>query len=239
MVQEADMIPIIEKYFSDMGYFTFTEVSVGGAGHGVADVVAVKINLDKVIQRIRNNQYDSIKNEVLAELLRFITEDNKGTQLKKIKKRFSYSTPYLKRNLINKLIEGHFIVETEGNTYRKINNIVPLASEVIAVEAKKEAWIAATQQAKRYQSYANRTYVALLKEYGHRVECERLKRNNIGLITVDMKTDSAKIIWKSRYRKPLNENIKFLAHEAIWRRMRPNIEMFIGEGENINELARV
>jgi hypothetical protein len=233
------MIPIIEKYFNDLGYFTFTEVSVGGAGHGIADVIAVKLNPDKIIQRIKNKQHTSIKSEVLVELLKFITEGERGTSILSIEKRFSYSRAYLKKNLINELIKGHYVIDTGNNIYRKINHIVPLASEVIAIEAKKEAWVAATQQARRYQSYANRVYVALLKEFEHRVERERLKKNNIGLITVDVQKETAKTVWKSRYRRPLNMTTNFLAHEAIWERIRFDVEPYISKGVHEDEFARI
>lgn len=229
MIQEADMIPIIESFFHKQGYFTFTEVSVGGAGHGIADVVAVKLNPDKIRQRILNNQHTSIKTEALVQLLKYIREEEEGTALSTLEKRFSYSRAHLKRNLLNELIEGNYVIETDGKRYRKINHIVPLASEVIAIEAKKESWIAATQQARRYQSYANRVYVALLEEFTHRVDSERLKNHNIGLISINVEKDNAKILWKSRRRKPLNEVTNFLAHEAIWERIRFNTNIYLSE----------
>ncbi|KJD42532.1 hypothetical protein [Paenibacillus terrae] len=240
MVQEHDMIPIIEKFFQTMGYFTFTEVAVGGAGHGIADVVAVKINPDKVKQRILNNQFTSIKSEVLVELLKFISEEENGTSITKLESKFSYSRAYLKRELINKLLEGNYVVEVNKNVYKKINHIVPLASEVIAIEAKMESWIAATQQARRYQTYANKVYVALLCDFVHRVDQERLKKNNVGLISVDVKSFRASFLWKSRFRKPINRNVNFLAHESIWERMRFNVNDYLfGEDELTNEHNRV
>ncbi len=227
MVKEVDMIPLIENYFHDLGYCTFTEVSVGGAGHGIADVVAVKFNPEKVLQRIENQQHRSLNTEVLIELLRLISHGDRGTKLSYLESKFSYSRSHLKGNLLNELIKGHFIEETESEKYRKINNIVPLTAEVVAIEAKKEAWKSATQQARRYQTYANKVYVALLEEFTHRVNKDRLLKNNIGLLSVNMDKKKVKPLWKSRKRKAVNSVTNSLAQEAIWERIRFDYKAYI------------
>lgn len=232
MYREEDMIPVIEKYFQLLGYQTFTEVSVSIAGHGIADVVAVKLNPSKIAQRIENGQFSTIKTQRYFELLYIISEDFKGTDLKEIIGAYSYSREYLIK-LLRKLEEDRYIVELEKNRYRKINNIIPLASEVVAIEAKLENWQAGIKQARRYQLFANRVYLALQDSYCHRPDLHRFEKNNIGLLSVALGEEKVLELVESNYQKPLERMSNIMFHEAIWQRIRGKYSDFYEKEVNI------
>lgn len=86
----------------------------------------------------------------------------------------------------------HFLRELEDMGYVKINgnyitsvkNIDAVTKNFIAVEAKISDWKSGLEQAVRYKQYANEVYVALSSEYISRVDRQRFKELNIGLMSV-------------------------------------------------------
>lgn len=70
--------------------------------------------------------------------------------------------------------------ETEGfNTKR---------TKFIAIEVKISDWKQGLYQAWRYYSFAEKSYLALYKEYAKKADIELFKKHNVGLIVFDEKT---------------------------------------------------
>ena len=86
----------------------------------------------------------------------------------------------------------HFLRELEDLGYIKINDnyitsvkkIDAVTKNFIAVEAKISDWKAGLEQAVRYKQYANEVYVAISSEYVSKVDKQRFKDLNIGLMSV-------------------------------------------------------
>jgi len=66
--------------------------------------------------------------------------------------------------------------EAEDKYYYKINGWIPMAKEIIAIEAKLKNWRRGIAQANRYKTFANKTYLAIPVEQEKNVNKDILKK---------------------------------------------------------------
>ena len=81
------------------------------------------------------------------------------------------------------------------------------------MEAKVKDWLAGMRQARRYQTFAERVYLAIAEEYVHRVDVPLLRSFNIGFIVV---ADEARIAMHPLRTTPTNTDLSTLTSEKIW-----------------------
>ena len=68
---------------------------------------------------------------------------------------------------------------------RRIDLLGVNHSDIAAVELKVKNWQKALQQALSYRLCANKVYVAVSKEFVHRVDTELFRHYGIGILSVD------------------------------------------------------
>lgn len=88
-------------------------------------------------------------------------------------------------------------IKISGNYITSVKKIDAVTKNFIAVEAKISDWKSGLEQAVRYKQYANEVYVALSSEYVSKVDRQRFKELNIGLMSVS----SEKLIISIRARR--------------------------------------
>lgn len=180
------MVRHLAKHFSHQGYITKTEVA---AGYGRADLVLATLNESKCLIRKKNKQVTPLLKEQYFHILNCLPDihDKSTTQpvkLSELAKLTPVTSNYLKYELLENLIEAGYVKEVNKELYYKVNGWVPLVKEMIAIEAKLRDWKRGYLQANRYNSFADKTYLAILERHSHSVNLDLLKTHGVGLFTV-------------------------------------------------------
>lgn len=186
---EKEMIPVLRNYLSHefkTQYFA-TEFN---SGNGVADLVfTTELNEEELIF----NDYG------LMSL--FI---NNFYKKKKLSKKTLFDNCLDKKKLQTLL---HYLLSESyfdliGNNFIELKTYRPHTENLISIEAKLKDWKSGFHQALRYQFFSDKTFLAFPSNYIHRVDVALLKKNNIGLISVQI--DGIEIILNPKEKKPLD-----------------------------------
>lgn len=183
---------------NDKKYVAQTEIN---SGYGIADVVAIKFNKKRILQRLDYVQTTKLENESFFKVLEFISEnDDSPSNLEDIILKTSLSKDYIRTRVIKQLLDNKFIKTVGNNQYVKINGWAPLSDEIIAIESKLCNWRRGITQAIRYKTFADIVYLALPSNKIDVVKIGDLREYNIGLLTI--KNGALDII-----HKPLRKNV--------------------------------
>lgn len=218
---EKNFVDRLEESFILDGFLTKREVNVG---YGIADLVLIdkkKINKEKLNERKNYNQVNKLLYKKYFEILDLLPDISPKIIRKKINfdtlsKKLDISRSYLKYTLLKYLEENGFIKKDDNNCYFKINDWIPLANEIIAIEAKLKDWKRGSLQAYRYKSFAHKSYLVVPNEIESLVEKTFFKKNNIGLIFFNYKNKQRKIALECSKEKPKNNFMANTALEFFW-----------------------
>lgn len=186
-LSEADLVAKIEIYLQKKfdTNLTFREVS---AGYGIADLVIAPSETDSEM-----GERHPITN---FGILKYYLELNKkkysyGELLSSAK----FTSEQETKKYISFLIKNNYLTTSDRITYKK-NNILSNGSfqKIIAIEAKLTDYKNGIIQAKRYQYFADQSYLAILKSASKNIDIKDLTMSGIGLILFDEKTENIKII---------------------------------------------
>lgn len=184
-MDEFTLVCHLEKIFLKKGFLVKREI---GTGYGIADLVLTKLNKNKCDIRKANKQLTPLLKESYFTVLRHLPDiDNNSRAMDycELLKKTNLSNRFLKYEVLKTLETFGFIREIASQKYFKVNGWVPLAKEVIAIEAKLQNWKRGFIQANRYKAFADKVYLAMPEEYEHRVDKDILKSQNIGLIVLE------------------------------------------------------
>ena len=219
-ISESRLVQQLKEYYIDSHYLITTEFSIG---YGRADLVAFKINPNKCRARLENGQQLSLDRVEYYTLLHLMPDINSGNNvsISYLSDKLCLSSSYLKNHFLKHLIKSGYIVEVEQKKYVKVNGFIPIADEIIAIEVKISDWKKGAIQAKRYQVFANRTFLALYSNFVHRADLSLLKKHNIGLMSVN----NAEIheVLPVYFQKPKDEIRFSYASEWVWKYRRSTI----------------
>lgn len=193
LVQKLDKI--LKKEFGTN--LAFREFS---AGYGIADLVfAPDFSFNKqLIQRTPLTDFNTLKvllsleaQEVysFSEILTLFPQLD-VTELRK-QLRILTSNGYLE-----KIVKDNYLKAVEES------NLNPI-KKIIAVEVKLNDHKSGLIQARRYQYFADESYLAILKEAEKNIDFDEFNEHNIGLILFDAKTDSIEV------RTPQKDNFNY------------------------------
>jgi hypothetical protein len=218
-MNENTFVAQLEALLKKEGFLTRREL---GVGYGVADLVIVKkTKLDSAHCRIRTNhkQFTSLLKEDYFKILKALPDEkhiSKAVDFNYIVEKTGITKSHLKYQLIRKLIAEGYIKTTDNQMYFKVDGWLPIAKEVIAIEAKLKDWKRGALQANRYKAFANKVFLAIPKETAHLVDKEFLRKHNIGLISMDTDKNTKRILINSQSTKPLDEYKFNYATEYFW-----------------------
>ncbi len=213
-IPEARIVRRLRQFYESQGYFTAKELDLG---YGRADLVAFSIDFNKVKSRLDNGQLRSLSRVEHYSIIRSLPELDSGATvpLQHIVESTPLSKEYVRREILPFLIRFGYVKETVSGEFAKVNGFVPIADEILAVEAKVSDWRKGAIQAKRYQVFANRTYLAVAGRYQHRVDRSLLREHRIGLMSVDEQGVYELIPAPSL--EPRDQDRFNLATEWLWR----------------------
>lgn len=216
---EKTFVKKLENIFIQEGFFTKREV---GVGYGVADLVVIKKKkVDPLHCELRQShgQHSKLLREDYFKVLECLPDYDSGDNpaaLDYLIEKTHLSKSFLKYTILRTLEQKRYIKKERNNFYFKINGWMPIAKEVIAIEAKMRDWKRGIIQANRYKAFADKVYLALPSEKAHLVDKKLLRKHNVGLIVLDLESRSKKITVPSRRAEPLDETKKNLAIEFFW-----------------------
>ena len=118
----------------------------------------------------------------------------------------------LRREIRALTVAGFLAAENDGLFHIRRPH-ARVVREVWAVEAKVQDWLGGMRQARRYQTFAERVYLAIAEEYVHRVDVRVLRSFNIGLIVV---AEEARIAMHPLRATPTSTDLATLTSEKIW-----------------------
>lgn len=206
----------LRKHFIEEGFLAKREI---GVGYGIADLVLIpknKIITNHLVIRKNYHQKFPLLKEEYFKTLSLISDYPRKTSLEVLLKKTHLSKSFLKYDILKNLEVKGYIKAVGSNYYFKINGWVPLASELIAVEAKMKDWKRGLIQANRYKVFANKVYLAVPSSIQHLVDKTLLKKLGIGLMVLDTRTNEKQIVLKARSSKPTNPIKNNFAVEHFW-----------------------
>jgi len=164
------------------GYIAQTEIN---SGYGIADVVAIKFNEDRISQRLEYDQRCQLTSESFFKVLEAISEDKfQPTSVQEIVSKTNFTKSYVRAHLLRQLLDMKFIRKTQRNEFVKVNGWAPLSDKIVAIESKLSNWRRGLSQAIRYKTFADTVYLALPINKIHLVDNDELVDYNLGLLTI-------------------------------------------------------
>lgn len=211
---EKAFVKQLERVFIQEGYLTKKEV---GVGYGVADLVLVKLNPKQCAIRLENKQFKPLLREEFFKIFYHLPDIDSGenpVDLNYLIQKTSLSKSFLKYSVLRQLEKDGYVKRVENNFYFKINGWIPIAKEIIAIEAKMKNWKRGFLQANRYKSFANKVYLAVPSKIEHLVDRKLLQKHGVGLIVLDTGSNKKKTL-PVKTIEPLNPFKHNLATEFV------------------------
>ncbi len=152
------------------------------AGYGIADLVFARSFYTR--ENILNRK--PISNYFALELYLSIPEQTPMTlmELSALVK----VSPSTLRLVVNGLIHDKYLELSKQNTFIKAGYIESPVKKLVAIEAKLKDWKQGILQARRYKSFTDECYLAILARYDKNIDYSYLERFDIGLILFDEAT---------------------------------------------------
>lgn len=184
LVHKLDKI-LKKEFGTNLAFHEFS------AGYGIADLVfasnfSFKKNLVKHAP-LTNFNYLKI----------FLTlNENKTYSFNEIIELFPSLNSQELRKILNTLTNNNYFQRIGKNEYVKILSEQDLSSikKVIAIEVKLKDHKGGLVQARRYQYFADESYLAILKEAEKNIDYDQFNKYNIGLILFDSTKNTIEII---------------------------------------------
>lgn len=229
---ESRLVSQLKDFYEAQGYYAARELNVG---YGRADLVAFAVNFRKVKSRLYNGQLRSLSRIEHYSIIGLLPEIESGESLAidSIADALPQSSSYVQRKILPHLARFGYIKETEPGRFAKVNGFIPIVDEIIAIEAKISDWRKGAVQAKRYQVFANRTYLAVASKFQHRVDRRVLQQHRIGLLSVS--SNEIIELLAAPQLKPRDIDRSYFAAEWLWRYRRRELRegARIESGEHI------
>lgn len=188
LVQKLDKI-LRKKFGTNLSFKEFS------AGYGIADLVFAEnfsFNSRKV-RRLPVTNFYALKILFFLESSRVYTKD----EILKL------GTPIEKTSInkqLNFLVKNDYVDRVSKNAYRKKISETDLSPirKVVAIEVKLTDYKNGLIQARRYQYFADESYLAILKDAEKHIDFDEFNKSNIGLILFDNTTNTIEIKYPQR-----------------------------------------
>jgi hypothetical protein len=202
------MIPVLKKYLSEK-YQTEYFIDEFNSGNGIADLVFTT-------EEINNHDKYILDYELIHIIFKYFNRKNKKIEVNKLFKD-TFLTKKQSHSLIEYLLENDVLEPIDEKSFYVKKRYSPPIKRIISIEAKLFDWKSGFYQALRYKAYSHKSYLAISKEFAHRVDRNLLKEHNIGLIIVSPEKIDFSI--KITNEKPLNT----VAHAYLSEKMASTI----------------
>lgn len=215
MRYESEMIAPIKAFLAGL-WEDSVVVEEFGVGYGVADVVVARPCAHGIRQRLQLRQTATLPCRAEVQVVRTLRQRREAT-FDLLVELTGISAKRLRYEVLRFLLSENYVEKIADDTFHLLGEYRPVAQEIWAVEAKMKNWFEGMCQAKRYQHFAHKTYLAISVLHRDRVRDEILRKQNVGLIAVSH--NAAEIVFHPRRRKPRSEELFLMTNERIWDRI--------------------
>ena len=167
---ERDMIPILIEHLSRLYGTTYFKAEFG-SGNGIADLV---FTTEMTGEDLVLEDYG-----LMDHFVTYLSGEQPFNSACKGDRRESSRPMRLAR-----LLEANNFIRFEGDQIVQLRPYQPHTRNLIAIEAKLHDWKSGLCQARRYQFFTHKTFLAFPENIIHRVNLEMLKKSSVGLISV-------------------------------------------------------
>lgn len=190
LVQKLDKI-LKKEFGTNLAFHEFS------AGYGIADLVfAPNFSFSKkLVKRMPLTNFNSLN--------MFLTlEDQREYELSDFLNIFPQLNIAEIKKQISFLTNNNYLEKTGKTSFKKILGTESLSpiQKVVAIEVKLNDHKGGLMQARRYQYFADQSYLAILKHAEKNIDEKEFNKHNIGLILFDPETNTIEI------RHPRKEN---------------------------------
>ncbi len=205
LVSKLDKI-LKKEFGTNLAFHEFS------AGYGIADLVfAQNFSFKKdLLKRIPLTNFNSLK-------LLLTLEEQKVYEFSDLMNIFTHlNTDEVKRQ-IRLLVANQFLKKVEKNNYVKVvkkDSINPI-KKIVAVEVKLNDHRGGLTQARRYQYFADESYLAILKEAEKNIDFAEFNKHNIGLILFDNSTNTIEIRYPQQTNYNFENTVSLFAKEMM------------------------
>lgn len=148
-------------------------------GYGIADLVFAKSfysKRNKIDRRPISNYYSLLLYLGIQQRQSFTLAEAK--QILQTNQSITYSA-------VTILLDDGYIQHAAKGTYTKTIDIEHTPYKLVAIEAKLRDWKQGILQARRYKTFTEESYLAILSRYEKNIDPKLLEEHDIGLILVD------------------------------------------------------
>ncbi len=159
-------------------------------GYGIADLVFAKSfysRKNKLDRRPISNYYSLVLYLAIQQKQSFTIPEAR---------QILQSSQSITQSAIAALLEDGYIRQAAKGTYVQTINVEHTQYKLVAIEAKLRDWKQGILQARRYKTFTDESYLAILSKYEKNIDPELLEHHDIGLILVD--EDCGSIDFKRR-----------------------------------------
>lgn len=205
LVHKLDKI-LKKKFGTNLAFHEFS------AGYGIADLVfADNFSFKKTfIRRIPLTDFNCLN-------LLLTLEDKRSYSPNDIQTLFGELTLNEIKKQLKTLINSNYLQKVDKQRYIKTftkNEINPI-NRIIAVEVKLSDHRGGLTQARRYQYFADESYLAILKDAEKNINFEEFNKYNIGLILFDTKTGTVEIRQPKQISNCYERKVSLFAKEMM------------------------
>lgn len=212
MHRESQMIGPIQRLLAARWPRAGVVLEEFGVGYGVADLVVARLSRRGVAERERVGPIEGLASRAAVQVLLAVQRRPKtADELSEIT---GIPPKRLRSEVIPALASGGFVEKSSTGVVRALRPYRPIAEETWAVEAKLKNWFEGACQARRYQHFAHRVYLAVPVKKQDAVKKDVLRPFNVGLIIVD--EERVRIAMQPRRSSPRSEDLFLLSNERIW-----------------------
>ena len=211
---ESKIVTAVKGSYESEGYLVATERPLG---YGRADLVAYRVDPSKCDARLTNGQYRSLERIEHYTVLRHLPEvgEGPGISIEHLCEKLGRSPAFVRSTLLGFLERSGYVARVGKDGFARVNGFIPIAKEIVAVEAKVSDWRKGAIQAKRYRWFADRVFLAIAAQYKHRVQKDLLQKHGIGLLSVEKNCVTE--LLSSPVMAPHDPDRHSFAAEWLWR----------------------
>ncbi len=221
---EADLVQLLASGLQRR-FNTNIAVQEFAGGYGIADLVFAKNFLtgQNVINRKPLNNYYALKSYLsLPQKEPFTLNDI-------IKASGGGKT--IGSTVTNILTSGNYIFKEDKLYYKIDNSLTNPIKKLVAIEVKLRDWKQGILQARRYKSYTDECYLALLSRYEKNVDMSYLSQFGIGLILLNEENGE---IWIKQ--KPTRNTLSSIYDDVVGLFAK---ELFLYESSTVQNLRSI